>query len=410
SQIHLYFRLEKIQQNNLPDFTIAFFPGNAWLRINPYSPLAKRFDLSRSGLIALADVPESIFAKIDPHIVAIGTLNGLRRVTLPVQAQQTLGILKLAIGLLASKNPCRGYIYGNDVTIAYFAEIFRKSFGSSEIEILREYERAERMERYLSLGSALSSACLRYFNSIPLLEQTLATRLAGAEALIAAFGSIKVRRTGSNYRPPTVLLKHPPPFAKSLLASVGILSVSSKLDLKIPFSEFAKFATLDLPESFRKLTAYRQVPRLREPIPLLTILAVLSHYKKVKQTFLDHLGCLFYGRQVITSYHLRKYSEAGIVTLQKGGTVACGPLFDEILISEGRDVILAYASFISEIRRLKIADIWVSNEFDDKISESSLEELHNRIKEQEKMILVLQNELFAAKHEIEILKIERSLS
>ncbi|MFX0113889.1 MAG: hypothetical protein ACFFB3_05045, partial [Candidatus Hodarchaeota archaeon] len=57
SQINLYFRLEKIQQNNLPDFTIAFFPGNAWLRINPYSPLAKRFDLSRSGLIALADIP-----------------------------------------------------------------------------------------------------------------------------------------------------------------------------------------------------------------------------------------------------------------------------------------------------------------------------------------------------------------
>lgn len=401
NQVRVYIQIDRINRKTLPEFTTKALPPSAWVRVNPHSPLAQSLELSKSGLISLSDVPEESADDLGRHLVAVGTLNGLRRVSLPVSKDNAPGILQLALGLLSGKSPEKGYIYGQESLIQWFGEIFRKTFGSSEIEIWREYERDERTEYYLSLGSTLAFAILQYFEQIDLSQQSLSVRVAAVEGLIAAFGKVKTRSEGPHSRPPVVLLKRPPPFARELLASVGILSTRAGADLKIPFSELRKFANLDLPVPFANISQSEGHLSLREPVPLFNVCSPLLSHKTISTKFLRKLGKAFYGTSLANDYFLRKYQEEGIITRNRRGVFSAGPNFGLGLNEDDKKVAEAYGRFLKDVGQVALATLASSKESGkmDALERLSREELVNQVRTQKRAISALQLELLALQNE-----------
>ncbi len=397
NQVRVYIQIDRINRQTLPEFTTKSFPSSTWVRVNPHSPLAQSLQLSKSGLISLSDVPEEYEDNLGKHLVAVGTLNGLRRISVPVSKDNAPGILQLALGLLSAKNPEKGYIYGREPLIQWFGEIFRKTFGSSEVEVWREYERDERTEYYLSLGSTLAIAILHYFEQIEFLQQSLSVRVAAVEGLIVSFGKVKKRSEGAHSRPPVVLLRQPPPFSRELLASVGILSTRVGADLKIPFSELGKFANMDLPAPFANISQIEGPLSLREPIPLFNVYSLLLSHKTVSTKFLRKLGNAFYGISLANEYFLRKYQEEGIITRKRRGVFTAGPNFGLGFNEDDQTVAESYGRFLKDIGKVALATLATSKESGnrDALERLSREELVNQVRTQKQAISALQLELLA---------------
>jgi hypothetical protein len=397
NQVRVYIQIDRINRQTLPEFTAKSLPRSTWVRVNPHSPLAQSLELSKSGLISLSDVPEEYEDALGKHVVAVGTLNGLRRISLPVSKENAPGILQLALGLLSGKNPEKGYIYGQEAQIEWLGEIFRKTFGSSEIEVWREYERDDRTEYYLSLSSTLAFAILQYFEQIDLSQQSLSVRVAAVEGLIAAFGKVKTRSQGPHSRPPVVLLRQPPPFSRELLASVGILSTQAGADLKIPFSELRKFANIDLPLPFANLSHIEGHPSLREPVPLFNVYSLLLSQKTISTKSLRKLGNAFYGTSLANEYFLRKYQEEGLITRKRRGVFGAGPNFSLGLNEDDQKVAEAYGRFLKDIGQVALVASASSKESGnmDALESLSHEELVIKVRTQKRAISALQLELLA---------------
>ncbi|MFW9914488.1 MAG: hypothetical protein ACFFGZ_02660 [Candidatus Thorarchaeota archaeon] len=397
NQVRVYILIDRINRQTLPEFTTKSFPSSTWVRINPHSPLAQALELSKSGLILLSEVPEEYEDHLGKHLVAVGTLNGLRRICLPVSKDNAPGILQLALGLLSAKNPEKGYIYGRETLIQWFGEIFRRTFGSSEIEVWREYEREERTEYYLSLGSTLALAILHYFEQINLLQQSLSVRVAAAEGLITAFGNVKNRAEGPHSRPPAVLLRQPPPFSRELLASVGILTARAGADLKIPFSELRKLANMELPIPFATISQIEGPLSLREPIPLFNVYSSLLSHKTISTKFLRKLGKAFYGTSLANDYFLRKYQEEGLIIRKRRGIFTSGPNFGLGLNEDEQKVAEAYCRFLKDVGQVALATLASAEKCRnrDALERLSREELIDQIRTQKRTISALQLKLLA---------------
>ncbi|MFX1533644.1 MAG: hypothetical protein ACFFDI_05360, partial [Promethearchaeota archaeon] len=205
--INLYLKMERFQKDVLPSFGWQNFSENIWVQINEKSPLYKKLDVGRSGYIRIRDLPINL-KDLGEHILAVGNLNGMRRMNLPVTSiKRKIALLKLGIGLLSAQHPDKGYIYGSDEVVKYFAEQYHVAFGLSGIEVLREYEKEDRHELYISLGRSLAEAILQYIKQIDLFNTSMAVKSGVCEAILVAFASIVIRKQGQYYRPPKIILR-----------------------------------------------------------------------------------------------------------------------------------------------------------------------------------------------------------
>ncbi len=348
--ISAYSQVERTKNPNLPDFTLQNFPESTWVKLSNKSPYLHKLGLSSGTTILLEEIPLSYRSKIEPHIVAVGNLNGLRRMSLPVRDENKIGLIKLAVALLSSKNPSRGYVYGSLEKIEYFAEEYRKTFGVSAIEVFREYEREEYNEYYLSLGSILASVLLDYYEQLDIASLSQSALLGLSEALITAFGRISSRPTGPHYRPPRIVMKNSPESTRCILARCGILSRPIKDGFVIPASEFRKLLLLELHDDFINLS--KTLGNLNEPLRSYNVAAILIAFKNPSEGVLKRIGRDFYGKPMINLPVLHRYKQNGFCSINKGHLEIIGSLSN--YFGSEYMIIEAYAAFLKWIQSIKI--------------------------------------------------------
>jgi hypothetical protein len=322
--ISTYSQVERTKDPNLPNFNLQNFPESTWIKLSKKSPYIQKLGLSSGTTILLEVIPPSYRTQIESHIVAVGNLNGLRRMSLPIRNENKVGLLKLAIALSSSKNPSRGYVYGSLEKIEYFAEEYRKTFGISAIEVFREYEREEHSEYYLSLGSILADVLLEYYEQLEISKLSQSALLGLSEALIAAFGRIVSRPDGPHYRPPKITMKNTPDSSRYILARCGILSRPIKEGFVIPASEFRKLLLLDLPDDFINLS--KTVGTLNEPLRSYNVAASILAFNNPSKNTLKRIGHDFYGKSIVTLSILRRYKQNGFCTVKNGRLESITPL------------------------------------------------------------------------------------
>ena len=91
--ISTYSQVERTKNPNLPAFTLQNFPESTWVQLSNKSPYLHKLGLSSGTTILLEEIPLFYRSKIEPHIVAVGNLNGLRRMSLPVRNENKIGII-----------------------------------------------------------------------------------------------------------------------------------------------------------------------------------------------------------------------------------------------------------------------------------------------------------------------------
>ncbi|MFX0090114.1 MAG: hypothetical protein ACFFBD_00005, partial [Candidatus Hodarchaeota archaeon] len=304
--INLYLKMDRFQKDTLPSFSWQNFSVNTWVQINDKSSLSKKLNVGSSGYIRIKDLPDGLKG-LGEHILAVGHLNGMRRMNLPITSlNRKIALLKLAIGLLSAQHPERGYIYGNDEVVKYFAEQYHIALGLSGIEVLREYEKNDRHELYISLGHSLAEAILQYFDQLNILNTSLAVQNGISEVILIAFSSIIVRKQGQYYRPPRVLLRRLPREFRLLLASQGILTSKTKEGYSILVCERNKLSHFELTSDFGVLYQATDV-RLGEPFRLFNIAALTFCNKKIRRSSLERLGSILYGEDLAQELQLLKY-------------------------------------------------------------------------------------------------------
>ncbi|MFX1513329.1 MAG: hypothetical protein ACFFCQ_12145 [Promethearchaeota archaeon] len=348
--ISTYSLVERTKNPNLPDFTLQNFSESTWIKLSNKSPYLHKLNLSSGTTILLEDIPLPQRSKIASHVVAVGNLNGLRRMSLPIRNENKVGLLKLALALLSTKNPSRGYIYGSLQKIEYFADEYRKTFGTSVIEVFREYEREEHSEYYLSLGSILADALLDYYDHLNINDLSQSALLGISEALITAFGRIVSRPDGPHYRPPKITIKNTPNSARYVLARCGILTRQIKDGFVIPASEFQKLFLLDLPDEFINLT--KSVGTLNEPLRSYNVAASILAFGYPSEDSLNRIGRDFYGKSIVSLPILQRYKQNGFCTTENGRLLN----IDSLPNYFGSEYVIveAYAEFLCWIRSLKV--------------------------------------------------------
>ncbi|MFX1251501.1 MAG: hypothetical protein ACFFCZ_07815 [Promethearchaeota archaeon] len=345
--INLYLKMEHFQKDVLPSFSWQNFNENTWVQINEKSTLYKKLDVGSSGYIRIKDLPINL-KDLGNHILAVGSLNGMRRMNLPVTSIKCkIALIKLGIGLLSAQHPDKGYIYGSDEVVKYFAEQYHIAFGLSGIEVLREYEKDNRHELYISLGRSLAEAILQYIEQIDLFNTSVAVKSGVCEVILVAFASFVIRKQGQYYRPPKIILRRLPKEFRLLLASQGILSSKTKDSYSILICERNKLSHLELTSEFDVL--YQDIDiRLTEPFRVYNVAALSLCNRPIGLSYLKHLGDITYGETLANEFHLSKYQEKGLILIEDN-QIKKGPFFESYFSADDLKMLTSYSDFLNSL-------------------------------------------------------------